>query len=155
MTIREILLNKETSLDEDVPTLEQGVVNARELAKQNNQAYMLKDGVEGPGTIVVFSEHFITMFRTADSNECMSRMSKKEKELYWDYITYQSIVNQLIMDNPTWTDQQIDDQALIDYEAADNYDTPELVVRKLSDWAYAETLEFEEDACFTTMHTWE
>lgn len=128
---------------------------AKNLFKANNKPFTLKDSVEGPLTKVVFSEHFIMVMRDADSNECMAKMSKLEKYLYWDYITYQSIVNSIMLTNPTWTDAEVDAEAKIQYEAGDIYIAPELVVRTLSDWAYAEVLRFDKDSCYDTMHTWE
>lgn len=128
---------------------------AKNLFKENNKPFTLKDTVDGPNTRVVFSEHFIMVMRDADSNECMAKMSKLEKYLYWDYITYQSIVNSIMITNPTWTDAQVDAEAKIQYEAGETYIAPELVVRTLSDWAYAEVLQFDKDSCYDTMHVWE
>lgn len=128
---------------------------SKNLFKANNKPFTLKDGVEGPLTKVVFSEHFIMAMRDADSNECMAKMSLLEKHLYWDYITYQSIVNRVMLTNPTWTDAQIDAEAKVQYEASDNYIASELVVRTLSDWAYAEVLQFDKNSCYDTMHVWE
>ena len=128
---------------------------AKNLFKANNKPFTLVDGVEGPKTKVVFNEHFIMVMRDADSNECMAKMSKLEKELYWDYITYQGIVNSVMLTNPTWTDAQVDAEAKLQYEAGDNYIAPELVVRTLSDWAYAEVLQFDKNSCYDTMHVWE
>ena len=128
---------------------------AKNLFKANNKPFTLKDSVEGPLTKVVFSEHFIMVMRDADSNECMAKMSKLEKYLYWDYITYQGIVNSVMLTNPTWTDAQVDAEAKLQYEASDNYIAPEMVVRTLSNWAYAEVLRFDKDSCYDIMHTWE
>ena len=60
-------------------TLSKVTQDAKNLFKSNNKPYSLKDGVEGPGNVVVFSEHFIQVMRDADSNECMAKMSKTEK----------------------------------------------------------------------------
>ena len=128
---------------------------AKNLFKANNKPYSLKDGVEGPNTIVVFTEHFIRVMRDADSNECMAKMSKLEKYLYWDYLNYQGIVNSIMFANPTWTHEQIDAEAKTQYEAGKIYLAPELVVRTLSDWAYAEVLQFDKNSCYDTMHSWE
>ena len=136
-------------------TLTKVTQDAKNLFKSNNRPYSLKDGVEGPGTIVVFSEHFIQVMRDADSNECMAKMSKLEKYLYWDYLNYQGIVNMVMFENPTWTDEQVDSEAKIRYEASTNYLAPELVVRTLSNWAYAEVLMFDKNSCYDTMHIWE
>lgn len=129
--------------------------NAKNLFKSNNKPYSLKDGVEGPETIIVFSEHFIEVMRDADSNECMAKMSKLEKYLYWDYLNYQGIVNSIMFANPTWTNEEIDAEAKIQYEAGTIYLAPEVVVRTLSDWAYAEVLQFDKNSCYDTMHSWE
>lgn len=126
----------------------------KNLLKENNKPYTLKDGVEGPLTKVVFSEHFISVMREADSTECMAKMSKLEKYLYWDYINYQGIVNTLMLTNPTWTSTQINEAAKTAYEAAKNYIAPELVVRTLSDWAYAEVLQFDKSSCYDTLYDW-
>lgn len=136
-------------------TLTEATQDAKNLFKSNNKPYSLKDGVEGPNTLVVFNEHFIMVMRDADSNECMAKMSKLEKYLYWDYLNYQGIVNNIMFANPTWTDEQIDAEAKTQYEAGNIYLAPELVVRTLSDWAYAEVLKFDKDSCYDTMHVWE
>lgn len=128
---------------------------AKNLFKANNKPYSLKDGVEGPNTVVVFTEHFIMAMRDADSNECMAKMSKLEKYLYWDYLNYQGIVNSIMFANPTWTNEQIEAEAKTQYEASQIYLAPELVVRTLSDWAYAEVLQFDKNSCYDTMHSWE
>lgn len=136
-------------------TVDVATQEAKNLFKSNNKPYTLKDGVEGPKTKVVFNEHFIMVMRDADSNECMAKMSKLEKYLYWDYLNYQGIVNSIMLANPTWTDEQIDAEAKTQYEAGEIYLAPELVVRTLSDWAYAEVLKFDKDSCYDTMHNWE
>ena len=128
---------------------------AKNLFKANNKPYSLKDGVDGPLTKVVFNEHFIMVMRDADSNECMAKMSQLEKYLYWDYINYQGIVNNIMLLHPEYNDAQVDAAAKIQYEAGDNYIAPELVVRTLSDWAYAEVLQFDKNSCYDTMHVWE
>ena len=136
-------------------TLTEATQDAKNLFKANNKPYSLKDGVDGPNTIVVFTEHFIMVMRDADSNECMAKMSKLEKYLYWDYLNYQGIVNSIMFANPTWTNEQIDAEAKIQYEAGTIYLAPEVVVRTLSDWAYAEVLQFDKNSCYDTMHSWE
>ena len=150
--IKEIVNQAANDLGITVTTVTQ---EAKNLFKANNKPFTLADGVEGPKTKVVFNEHFIMVMRDADSNECMAKMSKLEKELYWDYITYQGIVNRVMLTNPTWTDAQIDAEAKVQYEASDNYIASELVVRTLSDWAYAEVLQFDKNSCYDTMHVWE
>jgi len=129
--------------------------SVKTLLKSNNKPYTLKDGVEGPGTKIVFSEHFIYSMRKADSSECMAEMSKLEKYLYWDYLNYQGIVNSVMFDNPTYTDAEVDNAAKALYEEGDVYLASEEVVRELSDWAYAETLAFDKDSCYDIMHSWE
>ena len=152
MTFREMQL--QNPLDTDV-TIEEGVEYAKVLFKANNKPYTLKDSVDGPLTKVVFTERFIYAMRNADSTECMADMSKMEKRLYWDYINYQGIVNTIMFANPGYTDAEVDASAKVEYELNTAYGTPELVVRTLSDWAYAETLKFDKDSCFDTMHKWE
>ena len=136
-------------------TVTEATQEAKNLFKSNNKPFILKDTIDGPNTRVVFTEHFISVMRDADSNECMAKMSKLEKFLYWDYINYQGIVNSIMLANPTWTDEEIDVAAKLEYEAGNIYIAPELVVRTLSDWAYAEVLQFDKDSCYDTMHTWE
>ena len=136
-------------------TVTEATQEAKNLFKSNNKPFTLIDSVDGPKTKVVFSEHFIMTMRDADSNECMAKMSKLEKYLYWDYITYQSIVNSIMLTNTTWTDAQVDAEAKIQYEAGDTYIAPEMVVRTLSNWAYAEVLRFDKDSCYDIMHMWE
>lgn len=140
---------------QDEYTIDAGIEYAKCLFKRNNKPYVLKDTQDGPLTRVVFTEHFIYSMRDADSTECMARMSKLEKELYWDYLNYQGIVNTIMIANPLYTDAQIDADAKVQYELDRLYRTPELVVRTLSDWAYAEVLQFDKDSCYSTMHVWE
>ena len=136
-------------------TVTEATQDAKNLFKSNNTPYTLKDSVDGPLTKVVFTERFIYAMRNADSTECMADMSKMEKELYWDYINYQGIVNTVMFANPGYTNAQVDAAAKVEYELNSANGTPELVVRTLSDWAYAETLKFDKDSCFDTMHKWE
>lgn len=139
----------------DIVNVTELTQDAKNLFKSNNKPYSLKDGIEGPNTIVVFDEHFIMVMRDADSNECMAKMSKLEKYLYWDYLNYQGIVNTIMFDNPTWTNEQVEAEAKIIYDAGTKYLAPEFVVRTLSDWAYAEVLMFDKNSCYDTMHVWE
>ena len=117
--------------------------------------YFFRDAVEGPGNKVVFSAHFIEMFRSAQSTECMDQMSKCEKYLYWDYLTYSQIVFDVMTDNPGFDDDQVDAEALIQYNAATTNGTPEVVVRTLSDYEAAEVYDLESDSCFDYHHVWE
>lgn len=139
----------------DIVNVTELTQDAKNLFKSNNKPYSLKDGIGGPNTIVVFDEHFIMVMRDADSNECMAKMSKLEKYLYWDYLNYQGIVNTIMFDNPTWTNEQVEAEAKIIYDAGTKYLAPEFVVRTLSDWAYAEVLMFDKNSCYDTMHVWE
>lgn len=147
MTYKEIQL-------QDEYTVEDGIEYAKQLFKRNNKPYVFKDTPDGSLTRVVFTEHFIYAMREADSTECMAKMSKIEKELYWDYLNYQGIVNTVMVNNPLYTDAEVDAAAEIEYGVG-MYNTPELVVRTLSDWAYAEVLQFDKDSCYSTMHSWE
>lgn len=150
-----ILINQPSN--DSGTTVTEATQEAKNLFKANNKPYSLKDTPDGPETKVVFTEHFISVMRDADSNECMAKMSKLEKWLYWDYLNYQSIVNTVMIENPTYTDEEIDAAAKLAYEDSNNiiYLAPEIVVRALSDWAYAEVLEFDKDSCYDTMHSWE
>lgn len=152
MTLREIPFQEG---QKDSYSIEIGVEYGKQLFKRNNKPYVLKDTQDGPLTRVVFTEHFIYSMRDADSNGCMAKMSKLEKELYWDYLDYQGIVNTIMINNPTFDDDEVDSAAKIEYEANTAYGTPEMVVRTLSDWAYAEVLQFDKDSCYSTMHVWE
>lgn len=136
-------------------TITECTQEAKNLFKSNNKPWVYRDTIDGPNSRVVFTEHFITVMRDADSNECMAKMSQLEKELYWDYLNYQGIVNSVMMTNPTYTDEQIDEAAKTEYETNLEFGTPEIVVRTLSDWAYAEVLKFDKDSCYDTMHVWE
>mgnify|MGYP000545460078 CR=1 FL=1 len=152
MTYRELPYQSE---DEYAYTEDIGIEYAQQLFKCNNKPYLLKDSIYGPKTKAIFTEHFIYTMRDADSNGCLAKMSIKEKHLYWDYLNYQGIVNSIMITNPTYNDAEVDAAAKIEYELNSVYNTPELVVRTLSDWAYAEVLNFEKDSCYSTMHTWE
>ena len=76
--IKEIVNQAANDLGITVTTVTQ---EAKNLFKANNKPFTLKDGVEGPLTKVVFSEHFIMVMRDADSNECMAKMSLLEKKI--------------------------------------------------------------------------
>lgn len=136
-------------------TLTKATQEAKNLFKSNNKPYSLKDGVEGPGNIVVFSEHFIEVMRDADSNECMAKMSKLEKYVYWDYINYQSIKFNIGFANPTWTEEQILAKAVIEYRENREYNTPEIVVEALSAYSTGELLELDTNSCYDSVHVWE
>lgn len=136
-------------------TLTKVTQDAKNLFKANNKPYSLKDGVEGPGTVVVFTEHFIQVMRDADSNECMAKMSKLEKYVYWDYINYQSIKFNIGLANPTWTEEQILAAAAIEYRENREYSTPETVVEALSTYSTGELLELDTNSCYDSIHIWE
>lgn len=129
--------------------------DAKNLFKSNNKPYSLKDGVEGPETIVVFTEHFIMVMRDADSNECMAKMSKLEKYVYWDYVHYQGIKFNIGFANPTWTEEQILAKAAIEYRENREYSTPEIVVEALSAYSTGELLELDTNSCYDSVHVWE
>ena len=141
-------------VDSDI-TLEQGIEYAKMLFKANNKPYILKDSVDGPKTKVVFTERFTYALRNADSNECISDMSKAEKELYWDYINYQSIKFNIGLANPTWTDEQILAGAVIEYRETREYNTPEIVVEALNVYSTGELLELDTNNCYDSVHVWE
>lgn len=152
MTYREMQLQEDT---QDAYTFETGIPYAKDLLKQNNKPYVLKDSIDGPKTKVVFTEHFIYVMRDADSNECMAKMSQKEKELYWDYINYQSIKFDIGLANPTWTEEQILAKAVIEYRENREYNTPEIVVEALSVYSTGELLELDINSCYDSVHVWE
>ena len=129
--------------------------DAKNLFKSNNKPYSLKDGIEGPNTIVVFDEHFIMVMRDADSNECMAKMSKLEKCIYWDYVHYQGIKFNIGFANPTWTEEQILAKAAIEYRENREYSTPEIVVEALSAYSTGELLELDTNSCYDSVHVWE
>ena len=139
----------------DIVNVTELTQDAKNLFKSNNKPYSLKDGVEGPGNIVVFSEHFIQVMRDADSNECMAKMSKLEKYLYWDYINYQSIKFNIGFANPTWTEEQVLAEAVIEYRGNREYNTPEIVVEALSAYSTGELLELDTNSCYDSVHVWE
>ena len=139
----------------DIVNVTELTQDAKNLFKSNNKPYSLKDGVEGPGNIVVFSEHFIQVMRDADSNECMAKMSKLEKYVYWDYINYQSIKFNIGFANPTWTEEQILAKAAIEYRENREYNTPEIVVEALSAYSTGELLELDTNSCYDSVHVWE
>ena len=139
----------------DIVNVTELTQDAKNLFKSNNKPYSLKDGIEGPNTIVVFDEHFIMVMRDADSNECMAKMSKLEKCLYWDYINYQSIKFNIGLSNPTWTEEQILAAAAIEYRENREYSTPEIVVKALSTYSTGELLELDTNSCYDSIHIWE
>lgn len=136
-------------------TVTEATQDAKNLFKSNNKPYSLKDGVDGPNTLVVFDEHFIMVMRDADSNECMAKMSKLEKYVYWDYINYQSIKFNVGLANPTWTEEQILAETIIKYRETREYDTPEIVVEALNAYSTGELLELDTNNCYDSVHVWE
>lgn len=146
-------LVSETANDSGI-TVTESTQEAKNLFKSNNKPYELKDSIDGPLTTVVFTEHFIMTMRMADSTECLAKMSKLEKYLYWDYLNYQGIVNSIMLTNPTWIESQVNAEAKIQYETSEPYLAPELVVRMLSDWAYSEVLQFDKNSCYDTLYDW-
>ena len=139
----------------DIVNVTELTQDAKNLFKSNNKPYSLKDGIEGPNTVVVFDEHFIMVMRDADSNECMAKMSKLEKYVYWDYINYQSIKFNIGFANPTWTEEQILAKAAIEYRENREYNTPEIVVEALSAYSTGELLELDTNSCYDSVHVWE
>ena len=139
----------------DIVNVTELTQDAKNLFKSNNKPYSLKDGIEGPNTVVVFDEHFIMVMRDADSNECMAKMSKLEKYVYWDYINYQSIKFNIGFANPTWTEEQILAKAAIEYRENREYNTPEIVVEALSTYSTGELLELDTNSCYDSVHVWE
>lgn len=139
----------------DIVNVTELTQDAKNLFKSNNKPYSLKDGIEGPNTIVVFDEHFIMVMRDADSNECMAKMSKLEKGVYWDYVHYQGIKFNIGFANPTWTEEQILAKAAIEYRENREYSTPEIVVEALSAYSTGELLELDTNSCYDSVHVWE
>ena len=129
--------------------------DAKNLFKSNNKPYSLKDGIEGPNTVVVFDEHFIMVMRDVDSNECMAKMSKLEKGVYWDYVHYQGIKFNIGFANPTWTEEQILAKAAIEYRENREYSTPEIAVEAISAYSTGELLELDTNSCYDSVHVWE
>lgn len=127
---------------------------AKNLFKSNNKPYTIVDTVEGPLTGVLIDPHFINVMRDADSNEYMAKMSKLEKYLYWDYVTYKSIVFSINIANPTYTDEQVRAAARIEFITAREYMTPEIVVEALSDYETGALVEVTPNADYDTLHTW-
>ena len=126
--------------------------NAKQLLKVMNRPYVLRDSVDGPKSVVVFDEHFIEMFLGADTHECVAMMSKKEKELYWDYLIYQDAC----LSTLTAVDTDVDlEQADIEYRAIRGYHTPTLVVEALSNYSAAEVRQLDENTCYNTNYQWE
>ena len=136
-------------------TVTEATQDAKNLFKSNNKPYSLKDSVDGPNTLVVFDEHFIMVMRDADSNECMAKMSKLEKYVYWDYINYQSIKFNVGLANPTWTEEQILAETITKYRETREYDTPEIVVEALNAYSTGELLELDTNNCYDSVHVWE
>ena len=128
---------------------------AKNLFKSNNKPYTLKDTVEGPQTAAVLDPHFLMVMRDADSNECTSKMSKLEKYLYWDYISYKSITFALNIAHPEYTDDQIKAAARVEFRTTREYGTPEIVVEALNLYEMGELLNLDPSACYDSMHVWE
>ena len=157
MTYREMLLQNPHARAHLSP--EQMVEDTKQLLGADNRPYVLKDTVEGPETKALFSHHFITQFRSAQSTECMARMSKREKEVYYAYLDYSNIVFSIMMSNPEYTDDEIDAAAKIEYLTTNTYNVPELVVRTLSDYESEEVYGTSAntqytDTCYNYKHEW-
>lgn len=157
MNYREMLLQNPNAQAYLSP--EQMVSDTKQLLGTNNRPYVLKDTVDGPDTRALFSHHFIEQFRSAQSTECMARMSKREKEVYYSYLTYSDIVFTIMMNNPNYTDDEIDAAANIEYLLNNTYGVPELVVRTLSNYeseeVYGESTNTQyTDTCYSYKHEW-
>lgn len=150
MTVK--YLSLDNASETDGLTLDDGVEGAKNLFKSNNKPYTLRDSVEGPNTKVVFAAHFIEMFRSAQSTECMDGMSQLEKELYWDYLAYQDAILGIVTDPE---DPGYAAELTAAYELEVQYNTPELVVEQLDQYEVAEVYDLAEDNCFTYQHVWE
>lgn len=159
MTYRDIIPE---NTDNEISKL--SVDFAKELTKTNNKPYTLKDSVEGPNTLVVFSPHFVEMFREAFSNECIAKMSKREKWVYWDYLAYMSaLMGVVVPDYESAPSQEAIDALETDYwnavAAAYNlvaeYGTPIEVVQAVSNFSANEVWDTDMSTCYTNTHTWE
>ena len=152
MTYLEYRLQNPNS--ESYLTAERMVSDVKDLLKMNNKPYTLKDTVEGPKTKAVFDTHFITMFRSVQSTECMAAMSKKEKEVYWDYLTYQDALIAADLEDPLYTDEEVLARVIELYDLNVVYGTPIVVVTALNDYESAEVYDLTEDSCYSYTHMW-
>lgn len=141
--------------EDRVEQLSHTIAESKQLLKMYNTPYRLVDTVEGPETKVLFDAHFVEVFRSAQSTECLARMSKKEKEIYWDYVTYQQAVLDVVAAYPEYTDEEVEAAALTEYENNREYNIPELVVRTLAAYEAAEVYDLIEDTCYAYNHVWE
>ena len=133
------------------------IKDAKDLFKASGKPYVLRDSVDGPKSVVVFDDHFIEMFTSANSHECIISMSKKEKELYWDYLTYQdACISTLTVNDENAVDEAVAlGEADIAYRAIRQYHTPTLVVKALSNYGAAEVMELPENTCYSTNYKWD
>lgn len=134
-----------------------GTRRVKQLTKSMNRPYVLRDSVDGPKTKVVFDEHFIERFQQVESNECTAKMSKLEKELYWDYITYQDAYLSVSLSEVPVVESSEEEklsQADSIYRSNRKYRTPTLVVVALGSYDTANVYLLEGDGCFNTNYVW-
>jgi len=115
-----------------------GIELTKMLTKTNSSPYRLKDSTSGPKTVVQLDEHFIKALRIADNTDDMSTMSKAEKKVYWDHITYESELLQVQVDNPGISGEDAVEKVKSIYESKRSYNVPEIVVRAIGDWYFSD-----------------
>jgi len=137
---------------------------AKEMTKTHNKPYTIKDSIDGAQTRVVFSPHFVEMFREAFSTQDMTKMSKIEKRTFWDYMMYMNA--KISIDLPDYDNAPSDEarKALErDYNAAvemaynsnSEWSTPILVVEAISEYSASEMWDTGSDSEYMYTHTWE
>ena len=137
MTYMEMLKQRRSDNDSLRYTPRIGIELTKMLTKTNSSPYRLKDSTSGPKTVVQLDKHFIKALQIADSTDDMSTMSKAEKKVYWDYIKYQSIMFDTMASNLDLTSEEVVEKAKSIYESKRSYNVPEIVVRAIGDWMYA------------------
>jgi len=104
------------------------------------------------------------MFREAFSNECIAKMSKQEKWVYWDFNQYMGVkLNEPVPDYDAAPNQEGIDALEADYLLAiengyntvAEYGTPIEVVRAIEVFSTNEVWDTSISTCYTNTHTWE
>lgn len=132
-----------------------GTRRAKQLTKSMGRPFTLRDSVDGPKTMVVFDEHFIERFLQAETDECIAKMSPREKELLWDYMVFHDAgVTALIELNEVDITEEVDAETDRLYRAHREYNIPTKVVKALSEYTAGEVLKIDMNACFNTNHIW-
>ncbi len=87
MTYQQIILQ---GIEDDVVTVNDTVYYTKQRMGKQSPVNIKKD-ISG-SDVVTFSEHFIIAVEQAMTEDCLSRMSKNEQVLFFEWVDYQNMV---------------------------------------------------------------